>query len=174
VRADDKRAEFEALALPLLDSLYNFACWLCRNEHEAEDIVQESLVKAWKGFGGFTLGTNFRAWMFRIVRNTFLNSRTGLARQATVPIEDDQEFAVDDTPESALLASIESDRLQHAIAELPLNYQEVLLLADVEEMKYAEIAEALSVPIGTVMSRLSRARQRVRTSLQKEAYGRGV
>jgi RNA polymerase sigma-70 factor, ECF subfamily len=174
VRADDKRLEFEALVLPLLDSLYNFACWLCRNEQEAEDIVQESLVKAMKGFGGFTPGTNFRAWMFRIVRNTFLTSRTGLARQSTVPIEDDQEFAVDETPESTLLASIETDRLQQAISELPLNYQEVLLLADVEEMKYAEIAEALCVPIGTVMSRLSRARQRVRTSLQKEAYGRGV
>src|SRR5215470_12892356 len=108
VPARDPGAEFEALAMPLFESLYNFAHWLTQNREEAEDLVQETYAKALKGFSSFQLGTNFRAWMFRILRNTFLTSRTGLAATRTVPLEteDDPEQTVAvsrETPESILL-----------------------------------------------------------------------
>src|SRR5882672_4704690 len=167
---------FEELAMPLLDSLYNFAHWLTQNRDEAEDLVQETYVKALKGFSSFQLGTNFRAWMYRILRNTFLTSRTGLKVTMTVPLdteEDGTEMAVErDTPETLLVARSNSDLLQCAIDELPVHFREILLLCEVEEMSYQEIAETLSIPIGTVMSRLSRARKtlggRLRQELQKE------
>ncbi len=154
---------FEELAMPLFDSLYNFARWLAQDRDEAEDLVQETYAKALRGFASFEKGSNFRAWMFRILRNTFLTSRTGL--KATVPLEDDNSPVIPvsaDTPESILLGSLDQQRLQDAIAELPVAYREVLLLCDVEEMSYREIADALAVPIGTVMSRISRARSALR------------
>ncbi|MDT8067277.1 MAG: sigma-70 family RNA polymerase sigma factor [Terriglobia bacterium] len=157
---------FEELAMPLFDSLYNFARWLTANRDEAEDLVQETYAKALRGFSSFEQGTNFRAWMFRILRNTFLTSRTGL--KPTVPLEGEEgpETAVAaDTPESVLLGNLDHQALRDAIAELPVAYREVLLLCDVEEMSYREISEALSVPIGTVMSRISRARAALRTIL---------
>jgi RNA polymerase sigma-70 factor (ECF subfamily) len=154
---------FEELAMPLFDQLYNFAHWLTQNREEAEDLVQETYAKALKGFSSFRLGTNFRAWMYRILRNTFLTSRTGLKVTMTVPLdteEDGTEMAVErDTPETLLFAHSNSDLLQSAIDELPVHFREILLLCEVEEMSYQEIAETLSVPIGTVMSRLSRARK---------------
>lgn len=159
-------AEFEELAVPLFESLYNFACWLARERSEAEDLVQETYAKALKGFGSFQRGTNFKAWMFQILRNTFLTSRTGLASRTQVYLDDDEDarnYPVEHaTPESILLANASTEAVQQAIEELPVEYREVLLLADFEEFKYAEIAETLRVPIGTVMSRLSRARRAVR------------
>ena len=157
--------------MPLLDSLYNFAHWLTQNREEAEDLVQETYVKALKGFGSFQLGTNFRAWIFRILRNTFLTSRTGLAATKTVPLEteDDQEQTVAvsrETPESILLEQADQQRVQEALEQLPVIFREVLLLCDVEEMSYQEIAETLGVPIGTVMSRLHRARKALRAALE--------
>src|SRR5512143_63354 len=154
---------FEELAMPLFDSLYNFARWLASDRDEAEDLVQETYVKALRGFASFEQGTNFRAWMFRILRNTFLTSRTGL--KATVPLDDDESPVTPaslDTPESILLGSLDQKVLQEGIAELPVAHREVLLLCDVEEMSYREIAEALTIPIGTVMSRISRARAALR------------
>src|SRR5207248_3190719 len=98
---------FEELAMPLFDPLYNFACWLTHDRNEAEDLVQETYAKALKGFSSFQTGTNFRAWIFRILRNAFLNSRSGLKATATVPIDEegneDVVPAVSDTPESILL-----------------------------------------------------------------------
>src|SRR5580698_4335206 len=98
---------FEELAMPLFDQLYNFARWLTRNTEEAEDLVQETYVKGLKGFSSFQLGTNFRAWMYRILRNTFLTSRTGLSVTMSVPLDPEQdvpELAVEnDTPETILL-----------------------------------------------------------------------
>lgn len=161
---------FEQLALPLFDPLYNFAHWLTQNREEAEDLVQETYAKALKGFPSFQPGTNFRAWMYRILRNTFLTSRTGLRVTSTVPLEaedDGPELAVEtETPETILMKRSDSHRLQGAIADLPLPYREVLLLCEVEEMSYQEIAETLSIPIGTVMSRLSRARKALRDGLR--------
>ncbi|HTC95228.1 MAG TPA: sigma-70 family RNA polymerase sigma factor [Terriglobales bacterium] len=166
-----KRGDFEELAMPLFDSLYNFARWLTQNREEAEDLVQETYVKALKGFSSFQPGTNFRAWMFRILRNSFLNSRTGLAMRMTVGIEPEEEEAImgadRHTPESILLQRISHEAVAEAIEQLPVHYREVLLLCDVEELKYHEIAETLCLPVGTVMSRLSRARKAVRESLEK-------
>jgi len=156
--------------MPLFDSLYNFAMWLARNRDEAEDLVQETYAKALKGFSSFQPGTNFRAWMFRILRNAFLNSRTGLkmSHSAHLELEDDSPLmpVAEHTPESILLRQINHEALYRAIEQLPIVFREVLILRDVEEMNYQEVAEALSIPIGTVMSRLSRARRLLRDMLQ--------
>jgi len=158
--------------MPLFDSMYNFAGWLSGSAQEAEDLVQETYLKALKGFSSFQPGTNFRAWIFRILRNTFLTSRTGLEALRTVPLEDDEAEApaavvILDTPESILLERAGQEAIQAALAVLPVIFREVILLADVEEMTYQEIAETVSIPIGTVMSRLSRARRTMREVLQR-------
>jgi RNA polymerase sigma-70 factor (ECF subfamily) len=166
-----QHGSFEDLAMPLFDQLYNFAHWLTRNREEAEDLVQETYAKALRGFPSFRMGSNFRAWMYRILRNTFLTSRTGLAASMTSPLDEDEggpELAIEsDTPESILMDRSNSKILQDAIDELPVHYREVILLCEVEEMSYQEIAETLSVPMGTVMSRLSRARRALRDHLKQ-------
>jgi RNA polymerase sigma-70 factor (ECF subfamily) len=166
---------FEELAMPLFDQLYNFARWLTRNTEEAEDLVQETYVKALKGFSSFQLGTNFRAWMYRILRNTFLTSRTGLRATMTVPLDpeqDEPELAVEnETPETILMKRSDSQQVMSAIDGLPVHYREALLLCEVEEMSYQEIAETLSIPVGTVMSRLSRARRALRGHLGRKLQG---
>ena len=163
---------FEDLAMPLFDRLYNFARWLTQNREEAEDLVQETYAKALKGFSSFQLGTNFRAWMYRILRNTFLTSRTGLRATSTVSLDsedDGLELGVEnETPETILMKRSNSQLVQSAIDDLPVHYREALLLCEVEEMSYQEIAETLSIPIGTVMSRLSRARRTLRDHLGRE------
>ncbi len=169
----DSSAGFEELAMPLFDPLYNFAHWLTQNRDEAEDLVQETYAKALKGFGSFQPGTNFRAWIFRILRNTFLTSRTGLAATRTVPLENEDEpeqtVAVSrETPESILLEQAGQQQVQAALEQVPVIYREVLLLCDVEEMSYQEIADTLAVPIGTVMSRLYRARKALRAALEQK------
>jgi RNA polymerase sigma-70 factor (ECF subfamily) len=169
--ANAREQEFERLALPLLDALFNFARWLSHDQTEAEDLVQETFAKALRGFDSFAPGTDFRAWMFRILRNTFLTSRTGLQAKLTVPLEAEDEMPAAvtwETPETLALASATREALETAIADLPLAYREVVLLCDVEEMKYHEIAEVLSVPIGTVMSRLARGRKLLRQALAAE------
>ena len=158
--------------MPLFDQLYNFAHWLTQNREEAEDLVQETYAKALKGFSSFQPGTNFRAWMYRILRNTFLTSRTGLKATMTVPLDlenDGPALAIEpDTPETILFERANSDLLQNAIDELPVYFREILLLCEVEEMSYQEIAETLSIPVGTVMSRLSRARKMLRDRLRPQ------
>ena len=164
--------EFEELAMPLFDQLYNFAHWLTQNREEAEDLVQETYIKALRGFSSFQLGTNFRAWMYRILRNTFLTSRTGLRATSTVSLDLEEEgvdLAVEsETPETILMSRSNSQLVQRAIENLPLHYREIVLLCEVEEMSYQEIAETLSIPIGAVMSRLSRARKTLRNGLRPE------
>ena len=170
---DRSLAGFEELAMPLFDSLYNFARWLVHNSSDAEDLVQETYLKALRSFASFQPGTNFRAWMFRILKNTFLGSGSKLERRMTVAMdseEDGPELAVDtETPETILMNRSNSELVGHAIEDLPAHYRETLLLCEVEEMSYQEIAEILSVPIGTVMSRLARARKAVRTALDSQA-----
>jgi RNA polymerase sigma factor (sigma-70 family) len=166
---------FEDLALPLLPSLYNVAFWLSRNPTDAEDLVQETFLKALRGFAGFEQGSNFRAWIFRILRNTFLTSRSGLAAMRTVAWEDEvdesgtgfyPEGAIDqETPERNLIRLSDRAALQAAMEKLPPPLLEVILLCDVEEMKYREIATVLEIPIGTVMSRIARARSALRGEL---------
>ena len=167
-------AGFQELAMPLFDQLYNFAHWLTQDRSDAEDLVQETYAKALRGLASFQPGTNLRAWMYRILRNTFLTSRTGLKVTATVPLdaEDAPEMpASASTPESIFIEKSQEHLLQTAIDELPLHFREVLLLCEVEEMSYQEIADSLSIPIGTVMSRLSRARRALRDVLQKKLGG---
>ena len=161
---------FEELAMPLFDALYDYARWLTRDPLEAEDLVQETYLKGLRGFASFSQGTNFRAWMYRILRNTFLTSRTGLRAQQLMSVDDDPErfeeiATVASTPESTLLGKLDLEALRDAIAALPLPFREVLLLSDIEEMPYREIAETLSIPVGTVTSRLMRARGKVRKAL---------
>jgi RNA polymerase sigma-70 factor (ECF subfamily) len=142
---------FEELAMPLFDSLYNFARWPTHNREEAEDLVQETYGKALKGFGSFQSGTNFRAWMFRILRNTFLTSRTGLKGGMTISLDSEEGESIapatPETLESLLMDRCNQQMVQEAIEELPLIFREVVLLCDVEEMSYQEIAETISVPI---------------------------
>jgi RNA polymerase sigma-70 factor, ECF subfamily len=132
--------------------------------------VQETYAKALKGFPSFEPGTNFRAWIYRILRNTFLTSRSGLRVTSTVPFDpdDDAEILpiVDETPESILLQRLDGELVRDALDRLPLAHREVILLCDVEEMSYHEISLALAIPIGTVMSRLSRARRALRQTFQ--------
>jgi RNA polymerase sigma-70 factor (ECF subfamily) len=167
----DRAASFEELAMPLLHALYNYARWLTKDAVEAEDLVQETYLKGLRGFGSFSPGTNFRAWMYRILRNTFLTSRSGLRAAPQLSIEDDRERveeALENAgPEAAIITRIDAQALRGAIDELPLPFREVLLLADVEDMSYREISEALSIPMGTVTSRLIRARRKVREAIQR-------
>src|SRR5947208_11324825 len=161
---------FEELAMPLFDSLYRYARCLADERAEAEDLVQETYLKGLRGFLSFTPGTNFRAWMFRILRNTFLTSRSGLRAVPSLSLDDEEEgaeqHAVDPlTPETKLLQRENRESLRRAIQRLPLPFREVLLLSDVEEMSYKEIAETLSIPVGTVTSGLIRARQKIRVTI---------
>ena len=173
---------FEDLALPLLPSLYNVAVWLSRNPTDAEDLVQETFLKGLRGFTGFQPGTNFKAWIFRILRNTYLTSRSGLAATRTVALDDElnpydesspglhPEAAIDrQTPELNLMRLTDKAALQAAMSQLAAPLLEVILLCDVEEMKYKEIAAVLDIPIGTVMSRIARARATLRELLSPNA-----
>jgi RNA polymerase sigma-70 factor (ECF subfamily) len=168
---------FEELAMPLFARLYNFAHWLTQDRSEAEDLVQETCMKALKGFDSFRQGTNFRAWIYRILRNTFLTSRTGL-KAAMVSLDDEEapvaEPVAHGTPESILISNVDQQAIQAALEGLPVQYREVIVLCDVEEMSYQEIAETLAIPAGTVMSRLSRGRRAMRESLKEASIIRST
>lgn len=181
-KSGPQTSTFEDLALPLLPSLYNVAIWLSRNPTDAEDLVQETFLKALRGFSTFEPGSNFKAWIFRILRNTYLTSRSGLAAMRTVALEEEREEhddsrprlvpegAIDrQTPEVNLVRLSDRAALHAAMEKLAPPLLEVILLCDVEEMKYREIAEVLAIPIGTVMSRIARARAALRGLLQVNA-----
>jgi RNA polymerase sigma factor (sigma-70 family) len=164
---DRSLAGFEELAVPLFDSLYNFARWLVQNQSDAEDLVQETYLKALRSYASFEPGTNFRAWIFKILKNTFLGSSAKLERRMTLAMETEEDLpATFATPESLLIGRFDIDAVRGAIEELPIIFREVVLLCDVEDASYREIAEILSIPIGTVMSRLARARKMIRESLR--------
>src|SRR6202167_5927871 len=163
---DRSLAGFEELAIPLFDSLYNFARWLVQNQIDAEDLVQETYLKALRSYASFEPGTNFRAWIFRILKNTFLGSCSKLDQRMTLAIESEEDLPpTSATPESLLIGRSDIDAVRRAIEQLPVIFREVILLCDVEDASYREIAEILSIPIGTVMSRLARARKMVRQSV---------
>src|SRR5271169_1897978 len=119
---------FEDLAMPLFDQLYNFARWLTQDTAEAEDLVQETYAKALRGFSSFQLGTNFRAWMYRILRNSFLSSRTGLKTMVTIDGEANEHLlpAENTTPESILIEQSNRETVQQALADLPVPFREIL------------------------------------------------
>jgi RNA polymerase sigma-70 factor (ECF subfamily) len=166
---------FEELAMPLFAKLYNYAHWLTQQRAAAEDLVQETYMKALRGFSSFQQGTNFRAWMYRILRNTFLTTQAGLKASAFVSLDSDdaalREPAAAETPESILLARVELETIQDALTKLPVKFREIILLSDLEEMSYEEIGETLGIPRGTVMSRLSRARKAMRELLTYKSQG---
>jgi RNA polymerase sigma factor (sigma-70 family) len=168
--ATNRSADFEQLALPLFASLYNHAFWLTRNQAEAEDLVQETFSKSLRAFDSFQPGTNFKAWIFRILRNTFLTTRTGIAASRTSFLEDHptaiDSATTESTPEDNLIRLNNQATLHAALEQLQPQLREALLLCDVEEIKYKDIAAILDVPIGTVMSRISRARSTLRQILQ--------
>jgi RNA polymerase sigma-70 factor (ECF subfamily) len=169
-RATDR---FQDLAVPLLGALYNHARWQVRDASEAEDLVQETLTKALRAFDSFEPGTNFKAWIFRILRNTFLSSRTAISNSRTVFLEDHPDVLETAesglTPEAELLKLNDLAALRSALDQLAPQLREVILLCDLEELKYREIAAVLDVPIGTVMSRLARARQMLRQILTSKS-----
>jgi RNA polymerase sigma-70 factor, ECF subfamily len=163
---------FEQLALPLLPSLYSHAFWLTRNHAEAEDLAQETISKALRAFSSFQADTNFKAWIFRILRNTFLTSRTGIAASRTIFFEDHPEVLdtadCAPTPEDNLIQLNNETVLYNALDQLQPPLREILLLCDIENLKYKDIALVLDLPLGTVMSRISRARATLRQILQPQ------
>src|ERR1700689_1106768 len=133
-------AGFEELAMPLVDSLYNFARWIALNPNDPEDLVQETYLKALRSFASFQPGTNFRAWMFQILRNTFLSSCSKLDRRMTVAMESEADFldlpAPSAPPESQLIERSGIDAVRSAIGRLPVIFREVILLCDIEDASY--------------------------------------
>jgi RNA polymerase sigma-70 factor, ECF subfamily len=164
---------FTELAMPHFASLYNLACWLTQDRAGAEDLVQETYVKALKGFPSYHQETNFRAWMYRILRNTFLTTQAGLKATASLDSDDVRvvEPATDATPEVVMLARVEQETIRKALEALPVHFREIVLLCDMEEMSYKEIGVALNIPLGTVMSRLFRARNAMRALLAATSKG---
>jgi RNA polymerase sigma factor (sigma-70 family) len=177
---DDDQARFASVVLPHLADAYALARWLTGSRADAEDVVQEACLRAFRGIGGFA-GVNARAWLLTIVRHAAY-SWLGKNRSAALVMVDDLEaveqqqtsggVALDpapQTPEAALIAKADAARLEAAIAELPVPFRETLVLRDVQGLDYREIAEVTKVPIGTVMSRLARARQRLIARLGTDA-----
>jgi len=157
---------FRALILPHLDGAYGYARYLTRDPTQAEDIVQDAFLKAFRGFAGFR-GGDPRAWLFAIVRTTFLSSVRGRTTWADPELIEEVP-SEDDTPEAALLREGEVASVRGAIEALPEPFRETLVLREMEELSYRQIADATSAPIGTVMSRLARARQMLLAALSGE------
>ena len=179
--------EFEALLLPHLDAAYRAAYRMLGNPAEAEDLVQEASLLAWRGFGSFEAGTNFRAWFLRIVTNAFL-SRYRKSRRDGQPVDIDEvpelylwrklaaaglDGMLED-PVGALLAKLDGERINSAIAALPQEYRVVAALYFGEDLSYQEIAAVIGVPLGTVRSRLFRARRHLQRSLWDMGVERGL
>jgi RNA polymerase sigma factor (sigma-70 family) len=168
--------QFERIVLPHLDAAFNLARWLVRDPQDAQDIVQEACLRAFKFFGGFQ-GGDPRAWLLKIVRNTsysFLERK----RPASLTEEFDEKTHVSESPapnvEETLVKTVESQMLRAALDELPVKFREVIVLRELEGLSYKEIAEVAEIPIGTVMSSLARARERLRETLLRERGKEGL
>jgi RNA polymerase sigma-70 factor (ECF subfamily) len=160
---------FEDIVLPHLDAAYRLARWLMRNQHDAEDVVQEASVRALRHFRTFT-GGNGRAWFLTIVRNTSYDWRRGRIDASTDPFDEEAHSASRPTadPESLLLETDDVRLIERTLSGLPEHFRELLVLRELEELSYRELADVLRVPIGTVMSGLSRARQAFRLAFEGE------
>jgi len=163
VDSPSKLRLFEQLMMPHLDAAYNLARWLTRNEHDAEDIVQEAYLRAFRFFGSFH-GGDGKSWLLAVVRNTCLTWRRGENSMAIVTFDEaaHSSAAENSSVETALVAQAASGSVRNCIDALPAEFREVIIMRELEEMPYRDIAAVTSLPIGTVMSRLARARRRLR------------
>ena len=182
------QAQFAELAMPYMSALYSAALRMTRNPADAEDLVQETYLRAYRGFGGFREGTNLKAWLYKILTNTFINTyRAKKRRPDEVDLDDSNEdfflfrrlggleaADANRTPETEVLDSIPDEVVKEALEALPEQFRMAVLLADVEGFSYKEIAEIMDVPIGTVMSRLHRGRKALQKSLWEFAGERGL
>jgi len=163
---DERRRRFEALALPHMDAAYNLARWLSRSPSDADDIVQDAMLRAFRAFDGFR-GGDIKAWLLTIVRNCWRSS--GAAERRRGHTELDEDLAADGMgPEDVADVASRRRRLDAALALLPEEFREALVLREMEDMSYREIAEITAAPIGTVMSRLARARACLRERIGNE------
>ena len=171
---DDKRRRFEAAALPHFDAAYNLARWLTRSPADADDVVQEAMLRAFRGFEGFR-GTDAKPWLLTIVRNVFLSTIPRKRHAGIEPLPDDsQDGALLDgapDPEHVAIGTDHGRKLDRIISGLPEEFREVLILREMEDMSYRDIAQATGAPIGTVMSRLARARALVKDKWLADVEG---
>jgi RNA polymerase sigma-70 factor, ECF subfamily len=187
VRAMADQAQFSDQAMEYMPALYTAALRMTRNAADAEDLVQETFLKAYRAFGSFQEGTNLKAWLYRILTNTFINSyRASKRRPEKADVEDIEDLylykrlnelpspGVGRSAEDELLETITDDEVKTAIEALPETFRMAVLLADVEGFSYKEIAEITNVPIGTVMSRIHRGRRSLQKALLEYAEARGL
>jgi RNA polymerase sigma-70 factor (ECF subfamily) len=178
------RERFERDVLPLLPSLYGAAMRMTRNRSDAEDLVQETYLRAYRGFGGFQEGTNLKAWLYRILTNSYINTYRKKQREPQTvdgPEDVDEWYlydrlggrSVEDSAETTVLDTIPDQAVKDAVESLPERFRLPVLLADVEGFSYKEIAEIMETPIGTVMSRLHRGRKALEKALWETAKERG-
>ena len=171
---DEDRRRFEQVAIPHLDAAYNLARWLTRNDHDAQDVVQEALLRAARYIGSFR-GEGARAWLLQIVRNTcysWMKENRPVEKVVLDDFDDAwQDIAAPSADEPPAVAMRKADRAQidAAIANLPVAYREVLVLRELEDLSYSDIARIAGIPVGTVMSRLARARGLMRSALTQPA-----
>lgn len=180
------QAKFEIEALEYMPALFTAAMRLTRNPSDAEDLVQEAYLKAYRAYGTFQEGTNLRAWLYRILTNTFINSyRAKKRRPEESDVEDVEDLylykrvgtgagTLGISAEDELMDSITDSQVKDAVESLPENFRMVVLMADVEGFSYKEIADILDVPIGTVMSRLHRGRKALQKALFEFGTERGL
>ena len=180
-----KRAQFEALAEERKRELFNAALRMTRDREEAEDLTQETLAKAYGAFHQFRPGTNFKAWIYRVLVNTYINHYRRRRRAPQVrsweelAVDGDADYAREDpsrlsSPEESVLARVPDEEVQPALEALPEEFRVAVLLSDVDEFSYKEIAEILGIPLGTVRSRIFRGRRLLRQRLSSYARAQGV
>jgi RNA polymerase sigma factor (sigma-70 family) len=164
-------ANFEETVLPHLAAAYNLARWLTRNDADAEDVVQESFLRAFRFFGGFH-GGDSRAWTLKIVRNTCYSwLQKNRAPEMTNEFDEEMHVAQSGNPETILIENVDKQLLKRLLDELPLEFREIVILRELEGFSYKEIAQIADLPLGTVMSRLARARARLQNALAAQIKG---
>lgn len=177
--ADDKRRSFEKEAIPFLDTVYRVALRLAGDPSQADDLTQETMLKAYRAWHQYKQGTNVRAWLLTILRHTFINEyRRDKSRGTTVDVAEYEQFTVfhdvqEVDPEGRFFDQIVDDEVVRAIDQLPEEFRECIVLSDIGELSYAEVADIMKIPVGTVKSRLYRARQALQRLLYEYAVEAG-